>query len=229
MATVAEFTVSTSVLPSNAVFERLPGSSVEFERIVPTNDAIVPYAWVQGADVQEVRRIVDAFPEDRPHPDLRNAEVIDVVDGDVLLKLEWEPHCGGLLGAIAAADVVLVSGVGTAERWQIEVRADERAAVSAFQDRCVQNGVPVELTSLHALTPQRIGTGEVLTEAQHEALALAYERGYFESPRRATLEGIADELGITGQSLGSRIRRGVEHLVAEALSVEGEVDDRRGG
>ena len=226
MVIVVEFTVPTAALPSNAVFERLPGSCIEFERIVPTHDAIVPYAWVRGADVDEVRRIVDAFPEDRPHPDLRIAEVIDVTDGDVLLKLEWETDCGGLLGAIAGSDVVLVSGSGTADQWRIELRAEERAAVSAFQDRCLENGVPVELTSLHALRPVRTGTGDVLTEPQREALALAYERGYFESPRGATLEEVADELGITGQSLGSRIQRGVERLVAEALAADGDATDR---
>lgn len=222
MATVAEFTVSTSVLPSNAVFERLPESSIEFERIVPTDEAIVPYAWVRGADVDEVRRIVDEFPEDRPHPDLRNAEVIDVVDGDVLLKLEWEPACGGLLGAIAASDVVLVSGVGTADRWQIQVRSEDRAAVSALQDRFVGNGVPAELTALHALPPMDGRAGRVLTEAQREALALAYERGYFETPREHTLEEIAEELGITGQSLGSRLRRAVNRLVADAVTADGD-------
>lgn len=225
MVTVAEFTVSTSVLPSNAVFGRLPESSIEFERIVPTDDAIVPYAWVRGGDVAEVRRIVAEFPEDRPHPDLRCAEVIDVVDGDVLLRLDWEPDCGGLLGAIAASDVVLVAGVGTAERWQIELRGEDRLAMSAFQDRCVENGVPVELTSLHSLTPIRGGSDHGLTEAQREALALAYDRGYFRSPRESTLEEIAGELGITGQSLGSRLRRGINRLVAGAVAANGDDGD----
>ena len=224
MVTVAEFTVPTSAVPSSAVFERLPGSSIEFERIVPTDDAIVPYAWVLNADIGELRRIVEALPQDRPHPNLRNAEILDVTDGDALLKLEWEPDCGGLLGAIATSDVVLISGIGTPEQWRIEVRGEDRAAVSSFQDHCVENGVPVELTSLRALTPVRSGADRVLTEAQREALALAYERGYFRTPRESTLDEIADELGITGQSLGSRLRRAINRLVAGAVAADGDAE-----
>ena len=227
MVTAAEFTVATSVLPSDAVFERLPGSSIEFDRIVPTDDTIVPYAWVRGADVGEVRRIVDELPENRPHPDLRSAEVLDVVEGDVLLRLDWEPDCGGLLGAIAASDVVLVSGSGTAQQWHIELRGEDRASISTFQDHCVENGVPVELTSLHSLVPVHGEADHGLTEAQREALALAYDRGYFRSPRESTLEEIAGELGITGQSLGSRLRRGINRLVADAVAANG--DDDAGG
>lgn len=217
MATVAAFTVPTGALPSKTVFERLPGMTVELERIVPTEEAVVPYAWVHGVDEGEIERIVDAFPEEKPHPDLRDIELIDTVDGDVLLRFEWEPDVDGLLRAIAESDVVLVSGVGTAERWRIEVRGADPKAVSAFQTLCLEHDVPVELTSLHALTPLGDGTEHVLTDAQREALVLAYRRGYFRSPRQSTLEEIGEELGITGQSLGSRLRRGIDRLVADTL------------
>jgi predicted DNA binding protein len=56
-----------------------------------------------------------------------------------------------------------------------------------------------------------------LTETQREALVLAHERGYYDSPRETSLEEIADELGITQQSLSSRLRRGYRRLVGETL------------
>lgn len=217
MVTVAEFTVPTAEVPSAAAFERLPGANIELERVIPLHDAIVPYAWVRGVEVEAVERVVEAMPDEKPHPDLREVVLVDVVDGDVLLRLVWEREVRGLLGAIADSDVVLISGDGTAERWRIEVRSEDRAAVSAFQARCVDNGVPVELRALHALARVRSGSGDALTDAQREALVLAYERGYFQSPRESSLEEIAGELGITGQSLGSRIRRGIERLVADAV------------
>lgn len=230
MATVAEFTVSTGAVPSNVVFERLPGMTVEFERIVPTDEAIVPYAWVYGVDVEEIERIIEAFPRERPHPDLRGLELVDTVDGDLLLRFEWEANVEGLLRAIAESDVVLLSGVGTRDRWRIEVRGADRATVSAFQTLCLEHGVPVELTSLHTLAPIGRDPDRTLTDAQREALALAYERGYFESPRETTLEELAAEFGITGQSLGSRLRRGVNRLVADAVAgaEDADADDADG-
>ncbi|AEH36174.1 helix-turn-helix domain-containing protein [Halopiger xanaduensis] len=50
--------------------------------------------------------------------------------------------------------------------------------------------------------------------AQLEALELAYERGYFDEPRRATLEDLAAGVGITRQSLAGRLRRGHRNLLA---------------
>jgi len=224
MVTVAEFTVPTDELPSGVVFARLPGLTVELERIVPTEDVIVPYAWIHGVDVDEIERVVEAFPEEKPHPDLRGLELIDRVDDDVLVRFEWEANVRGLLRPIAESDVVLVSAVGTADRWHVEVRGEDRAAVSDFQQRCIENDVPVELVALHSVVPLRTRSDSVLTEAQREALLLAYERGYFRSPRETTLAEVADELGITGQSLGSRLRRGIERLVAEAV-VDAEAGD----
>lgn len=40
------------------------------------------------------------------------------------------------------------------------------------------------------------------------------DRGYFDEPRRATLDDLASELGITRQSLAGRLRRGHRNLLA---------------
>ena len=119
--------------------------------------------------------------------------------------------------AITETDVVLLSGMGTAAEWTFELRADEREAVSAFQQYCQEHDIPVELTALHALSEMQTGAPHDLTEPQREALVLAYERGYYHSPRAVTLEELADDLGITGQSLGSRLRRGTHRLVGSTL------------
>jgi predicted DNA binding protein len=73
------------------------------------------------------------------------------------------------------------------------------------------------LKSLHGAVPieppQRAG----LTEKQHEAVLLAYRMGYFDSPRQAGLAEIAAELDISRQALASRLRRGLRHIVGNAL------------
>jgi predicted DNA binding protein len=61
------------------------------------------------------------------------------------------------------------------------------------------------------------GEGFELTDTQREALVLAYERGYFDSPRESSLEAVAEELGITQQSLSSRLRRGHRRLIENTL------------
>jgi len=45
--------------------------------------------------------------------------------------------------AIDESTVVLLSGVGTAEEWTFELRADERDAVAAVQEYCGGHDLPV--------------------------------------------------------------------------------------
>jgi len=46
---------------------------------------------------------------------------------------------------------------------------------------------------------------------------VAYGLGYYESPREATREDVADELGISPQAVGSRLQRGTRRLLASTL------------
>ena len=52
-----------------------------------------------------------------------------------------------------------------------------------------------------------------LTDPQRAAVRTAYEMGYFEIPRTATLAEVAAELGISASSCSERLRRAQTHLV----------------
>ena len=46
---------------------------------------------------------------------------------------------------------------------------------------------------------------------------VALEAGYFEVPKQAGIEEIADELDITPQAMSQRLRRGHENLLKNTL------------
>ncbi|TMT77988.1 bacterio-opsin activator [Haloterrigena sp. H1] len=214
MATVAEFTIPAEGFPLGSVFNDFPGVEVELERVVPTNKAIIPYFWVRGVSAETEHKIEEAF---RRHTDVQSVHMIDEVDGEYLMQAKWKPGYQGILKAIAEHDVVLISGAGTAENWKLEVRSENQEEIADFQQYLRKHEMSAELTSLHALAKLRSGTEYDLTEGQREALVLAYERGYFDSPREITLAEIAEEFGITAQSLGSRLRRGNKRLIRSTL------------
>lgn len=211
MVTIAEFTVDAETFPLGTVFTQLPTAEVELERLVPTNVALIPYFWVRGAQSDD---IVAGFGE---RPEVKRIELVDEINDEYLLRVEWEPEKEGLLKALAETPVALLSAVGSSEEWRFEVRGDDARDISAFQEQCWENDVPVELVSLQTVAPCRSGAGYDLTEPQHEALVLAYEQGFYQSPREITLGELADHLGITGQSLGSRLRRGIHRLIGNTL------------
>jgi predicted DNA binding protein len=86
----------------------------------------------------------------------------------------------------------------------------------------------VALTALHALTPVESTPEATLTDAQHEALVLAYERGYFDSPRGVTLAELGAELGVSQQAVGARLRRGIRRTLARTLTaLEGDASEHK--
>ena len=212
MATEATFTVPSDQFPLGTVFDQLPNAAVELERLIPAQDVVIPYFWVRGTEVENIER---AFSD---HPGVKAIRLVDSVEDEYLLRVEWAVDYDDVLTILAEAEIPLVEATGTNEQWTFEIRGEDRSDIATFQRRCRELDIPITLTELHALTPVETATEAALTDTQQEALILAYERGYFESPREVTLEEIGEELGISQQAVGSRLRGGIRHVLGNTLS-----------
>jgi predicted DNA binding protein len=222
MAAVAEFTVPADQFPLGRLFESLPEARIELDRVVPTKPVLIPYVWVTGVSREGIDLVREATDDT---PQLEDVTLVDEVDGNYLLRLEWIPEYQGVLRGLAEIDVTLVSGIGSAESWVFEIRSDSRGGIATLQEYCRDNDIPLTISALYTLSgageaaesgPTDAGYG--LTDAQREALTLAYERGYYRSPRDVTLDELAVELGITGQAFGSRLRRGLDSLLGSTVA-----------
>jgi len=173
---------------------------------------VIPYFWVRGTEVDDIESAFTA------HPGVREIRLVDSVANEYLLRVEWAVDYDDVLTILTETAVPLLDATGTNEQWTFEIRGDDRSDIADFQRRCREHDIPVTLTALHALTPVETTTEAALTEPQQEALLLAFERGYFESPREATMAELGDELGISQQAVASRLRRGVKHVLQGTLS-----------
>lgn len=218
MATVMQFTSPADEFPLGTVFENLPEVTVELERLIPDESLIIPYFWVRGAHASDIEAAFEA------HRGVVSIKLIDDVDGEYLMRAEWNDDYYGVLNALAHSNIVVLSGVGTKEGWQFEVRGESRDRIGEFRTDCQDHDIPIQITAVHSLLPVQ-GDGYELTDTQREALVLAYERGYFDSPRTASLEDIASELDISQQSLSSRLRRGHRRLISKALITSSATSD----
>lgn len=209
MAIEASFVTTEGEFPLAEVFAKFPAGQIELDRVVPTNKALVPYFWLE--DVEESEITMSGIE----HPGIDGLRVIDDVDGGVFVRIDWNFEYESILTGILETGVSLVSAIGKEDRWTFELRATDQDDISAFQTYCRDRDIPVELTQLHALSPVRDDYD--LTDAQREALTLAYARGYYDSPREASQEELAEELGITRQAVASRLQRGTRRLIAGSI------------
>jgi len=211
MAIEASFTIDQADFPLGVVFKQLTGATIELDRVVPTSQAIVPYFWISADDTDLLTTDLDT------DIGIDQVKIIDQVEKQMFVRVDWNLEHESVLTAIVNTDVSLLSAIGNNEQWIFELRASEQQELSDFQTYCRENDIPIELTELHAVSQFRSDREHGLTGDQKKTLVMAYSRGYFDSPRGATQDDLADEFGISRQAVSSRLQRGIRRLVARTL------------
>jgi predicted DNA binding protein len=215
MGLEASFTVEDSEFPLSTVFEQLSSVTIELDRVVPTTTAAIPYFWIYTDDTTKLNtELADDIG-------IEQVTIIDRIDEAMFVRVDWNLDHKSVLTAIIDTDVTLLSGKGHGGRWAFDVRAQDRSELSAFQAYCRDHELSIELTQLHSVSPVADGRAYNLTADQRAVLELAYDRGYFESPREATQEDLGEHLDITRQAVSSLLQRGINQLIASTLAAPG--------
>lgn len=206
MSTVIEFTVPAEACALGRSLGDDPRARLELDRVVPTGDTVMPFFWVWNRDP-------DAFVEAaRDEEAIEEVTIVDRVDDGALLSARWNREAAGTLFAIARTQGALLDARVANGEWRFEVRFDDTASTAEFRQFCADYGVPLSIQRVASASPReddRFG----LTTEQREALTIAYEQGYFAEPRSATLEDVANALGISPRAVAGRLRRGQATLL----------------
>lgn len=104
--------------------------------------------------------------------------------------------------------------------WTVRLRLPDREALAELWAFCEAEGISFDLRRVFRQDGWTNREPATLTDAQRKALVAAYEHGYFEEPREASLADLAEVLGISPTAVGGRIRRGTAELVESALVEE---------
>lgn len=215
MSTVAEIDVDAESFPLGAVIANLPAARVILERVVPIDTGIVPYFWVKGVDADAVLSVF------RDEDAVESFAIVDsVTPTEHLVRVTWTEAAHGIVWALAEHDITLLSGVGFGPNWRFQVRSEDQDEISRFVTTCRKEGIAITLLGLHSLHSGADDSRTDLTAPQREALLLAFEHGYFETPRRAILEELAGQIDISRQAFASRLRRALQRIVSNELPLE---------
>lgn len=110
------------------------------------------------------------------------------------------------------------------ERWWITAKGEHlkqqfanRSELVAYRDSCRKMGIDFQLHRLYESDSDDYRIPGV-SEKQHEALRVAYEEGYFDVPRRASLRDVANVLDISRSALAERLHRGQSHVFEHYFS-----------
>lgn len=123
--------------------------------------------------------------------------------------------------AALSLDGTMLHAENDGEGWFVRMRFPDRESIATFRDRCWDSGFDITIRAVYDRQDTAPRHRFELTSPQYETLVAALERGYFSIPRGASLQDIADELGVSSQAASERLRRGMKALVRNTLgSVE---------
>ena len=211
MSVILEFSIPATDFQLGEVLSGDPQMRIELERIVPTGGMMMPFVWATGDDHGAFAARV------RSHASVDEFHELDAVGDSRLYRIEWVDAPTDLIEGISRADAVVLEARGHDE-WVFRLRFPDHDKLSAFHNYIIEHGIPIHVDRTYTLSEttehgHRFG----LSQEQREALVLALDAGYFETPSAVSLEELADELGISPQALSNRIRRGNEKVLRAVL------------
>lgn len=220
MGLVAEFEIDCEALPLAGVAAAVPEATLTLDlQFNHGNRPLFVVTVTGGSQTAVENAFTDAF-------DVGEWTLVgqagDTCRYQVLPALGLEEQLGDHLDdlagleALAAADAIIERIEVTPDGWRQTGWFADRDAFDEFSSFWQRNAG----FRLYRLTrdgePEPPGDG--LTDRQREALRTAYELGYFDIPRQASLEEVATELDISASSASERLRRAQTQLVQETVA-----------
>ncbi|WP_411964770.1 helix-turn-helix domain-containing protein [Haloferax sp. YSMS24] len=179
---------------------------------VPVSGNPVPYFTVQGSDVDAVDTLLEE------HARVEQYELVASSPEQCLYRCQWEIEDDGIIETIRTCDGIVQRMAGTSDGWVLSVFFPSNEHAAQFHDACLDRRIDIDVRRVErSRLDERQLPDYGLSEKQRRALQLAFERGYFETPKEASLADVADEIGISEQALSQRLRRGLNGLVETVI------------
>ncbi len=184
---------------------------VELRAMIPQSDgSYLAFVAVGGTDGR-IKEVAEAAP------DVTDIHLVRENEGDRLWKCRLTEST--VVHAAAEVGAIPTSVRAEGDRFRLVVSVPRSMDVRTVQQQLTDRGVAVELvarrersagdTVKEALNERIHGA---LTDRQREALQSAYFSGYFEWPREANGEDVAEALAIDQSTFQQHLRAGQRHV-----------------
>lgn len=221
MTITAEFVIRSPSLPLTGFTESLSSHQIECEHglcLKKDCDVFVvhidPADAVSGDDLSALDEVVEATA-------LGRANGKDVYR----LTIELEDVVSEAFAPERFTAVEVEPMIVTPGGWYEKKLFENYEVFNGIRSRFEEYGISTELISIRQDTHSAEESPQYgLTDRQYEALTLAISRGYYENPRQATTEELAEEMGISQPSMSSLLRRGERQLLSSTLEPQNQLN-----
>lgn len=190
--------------------------TLTLESVAPRSDgSVLEILSIRGDDARDLLESVDASPK------IHNVRALSLTEDEALIEVVSE---SAIATALADQEALFTEITVTGEAGRILAEVPGTLDVSAVLDGLRDMYPGMELLARRetdrqapTLTETQFAAllTERLTDRQLEAIRAAHARGYFEWPRGATAEEVAETLGISTPTFTEHLRAAERKLLDE--------------
>ncbi|MFC4357259.1 helix-turn-helix domain-containing protein [Halobium salinum] len=214
MTVIAEITIPSEEFDLGRVTQTTEDLRIELERVVPMGEGVMPFFWATGGTPDDF----DAFERHvRENELVEDLSALARVDDRVLYQVVWGDIAESLTTVLARCHATILEARGNGH-WFFRLRFRDHKGLTEFHNLATEADIGFHVERIYTVDEEYGAKYNLdLTPEQQEAILLAVESGYFGVPRGATLDDIADELGISSQAASERVRRGADTVLRKVL------------
>jgi len=177
-----------------AVSKRHKDSTFYLLSFLPTKEFIGnTLIKIDGGDMNKILKGI------KEHPSLVELNILGQAENSAVINTKTKDPW--LLSAMMESEVLLKPPVKVKDGVAEWVVLSTRGKVSALMKLLDEKGITYELKSISKYSERPI-----LTRRQAEVLDFALEHGYYEIPRKITLDQLARKLGVSKSTLSETLR-----------------------
>jgi predicted DNA binding protein len=172
----------------------------------PTDEKLRVLVQTSGVDIAALEQTLSAIPT------LTDIEFRQRTDERVLFEVSTPTPASH--GAMAESGVVPSFPLRLEDGWFIGTLTASQEQLSAFRDELDVADIDYQLIRIS----KNEEASDTLTPRQQEVIELAVQHGYYESPRRCTLTGLADLLDVNKSVVSRILQRAEGHIITAYYS-----------
>ncbi|MDS0477594.1 helix-turn-helix domain-containing protein [Natrinema sp. 1APR25-10V2] len=210
MGFIAEVHLSHDDLPLVPTIERRSGTTLRYEYGTTHDERRLQFVSAFGDDYPALEAAMASDPT------VSEPTRIATFDNRAIYRVVVDTDLEIVPARCADRGLFVFTITSDDGGWVARVHLPDRDALSAFRTHCRDRGISFRVTQLYDSSVSDDQT-YFLTDRQHEILTMAYYAGYFQVPRNATQDDLADRLDVSDSAVSQRLRRAIAELIAATL------------
>jgi predicted DNA binding protein len=173
MSVIIELLLRRDAFTLGQILPVLDDVEYSLETIVPLGETPIPFVRVHDGGNQT---LIDSVTD---HPAVVSMELQTTSDGDEIYSPNWDYSTDEFLNAVHESGGHILSGDSYQGEWQFTLQFPDHESVSVFNETLEDAEIRSQVLYIHNPWVADQNHNAELTEAQREALAMAYKNGYY--------------------------------------------------